>query len=110
MSYARSPRPLCSMTIGIRPRPWGAFMFVSSIRFNAAIVVRPGFRKARGGGEGLLQVNPRHAAEIPPDVQQRVVHHCGPQPLDQLAAGPISSANVAGLSSTFARASTQSTT
>src|SRR5579862_720677 len=26
MSYARSPRPLCSITIGIRPRPWGSSM------------------------------------------------------------------------------------
>src|SRR3954470_21262291 len=24
MSYARSPRPLCSITIGIRPRPLGS--------------------------------------------------------------------------------------
>ena len=46
MSYARSPRPLCSITIGIRPRPCGALMFASSIRCVDAIVVRRAARHA----------------------------------------------------------------
>src|SRR4029078_11984543 len=38
MSYARSPRPDCSITIGMRPRPLGSSMSSStSCRMNPAI-------------------------------------------------------------------------
>src|SRR5512145_1594779 len=40
MSYARSPRPLCSTTMGTRPKACGSQLFALSI-FMSALLVLP---------------------------------------------------------------------
>src|SRR6185437_2763265 len=68
MSYARSPRPLCSITIGIRPSPLGSSIvrlrqwFVRALPARSAVAARP-----HHGIEGRRLVGHRRACEDPVD-------------------------------------------
>src|SRR5574340_1704200 len=46
MSYARSPRPLCSMTMGMRPSPRGSSALISLIVNSALLKLGRRYRSA----------------------------------------------------------------
>ncbi len=113
MSYARSPRPLCSITIGIRPSPLGSSMRVffpceceavrAGVRFPLSPVPRQGqFGTSvcdRQAPSGRRTCRTARASLIDDERQRQAAPRC-----------PITCSNVAGSSVTRARAMIQSTT